>query len=80
MNTSGQINPKNRYCLRGLDGKYGRWDAILRDIRRDTDDDDDDGDDEEMLEDTNYLRHLRKRRTMCANTDESGRRCTTNTY
>ena len=30
--TSGEIQPKNRHCLRGLDGKYGRWDEILRDI------------------------------------------------
>ena len=22
--TSGEITPKNRHCLRGLDGKYGR--------------------------------------------------------
>ena len=32
LNTNGEINPKNRHCLRGLDGKYGRWDEILRDI------------------------------------------------
>ena len=32
INTSGEINPKNRHCLRGLDGKYVRWDEILRDI------------------------------------------------
>ena len=32
INTSGEINPKNRHCLRGLNGKYGRWDEILRDI------------------------------------------------
>ena len=31
--TSGEILPKNRHCLRGLDGKYGRWDEILRDIQ-----------------------------------------------
>ena len=30
--TSGEIQPNNRYCPRGLDGKYGRWDEILRDI------------------------------------------------
>ena len=24
INTSGEINPKNRHCLRGLNGKYGR--------------------------------------------------------
>ena len=30
--TSGEIQPKNRHCLRGLEGKYGRWDEILRDI------------------------------------------------
>ena len=33
INTSGEINPKNRHCLRGLNGKYGRWDEILRDIQ-----------------------------------------------
>ena len=32
INTNGEINPKNRHCLRGLDGKYGRWDEILRNI------------------------------------------------
>ena len=32
INASGEINPKNRHCLRGLDGKYGRWDELLRDI------------------------------------------------
>ena len=32
INANGEINPKNRHCLRGLDGKYGRWDEILRDI------------------------------------------------
>ena len=65
-NTIGEINPKNRHCLRGLDGKYGRWDEILRDIlngklkivqnkkwaESDTDDDGDDEDDEEMPEET----------------------------
>ena len=65
INTSGEINPKNRHCLRGLNGKYGRWDEILRDIlngklkivqnpkqpESETDDEDDD-DDEEMPEET----------------------------
>ena len=32
FNKSGEIYPKTRHCLRGLDGKYGRWDEILRDI------------------------------------------------
>ena len=32
INANGEINPKNRHCLRCLDGKYGRWDEILRDI------------------------------------------------
>ena len=63
-NTTGEINPKNRHCLRGLDGKYGRWDEILRDIlngklkivqnkkraESETDDDDEDEDDEETPE------------------------------
>ena len=26
INASDEINPKNRHCLPGLDGKYGRWD------------------------------------------------------
>ena len=30
--TSGEIQPKNRHCLRVLDWKYGRWDEILREI------------------------------------------------
>ena len=30
--TSNEIQPKNRHCLWGLDGKYGRWDEILQDI------------------------------------------------
>ena len=32
INTSGEINPKNRHCLRGLNGINGRFDEILRDI------------------------------------------------
>ena len=60
-----EIQPKNRHCLRGLDGKYGRWDEIVRDIlngklkivrnRRKTETDteeEDDEDDEEMPETT----------------------------
>ena len=65
--TSGEILPKNRHCLRGLDGKYGRWDEILRDIQngklkivqnRKTDsetEDDDDDEDEEMPEETGNI-------------------------
>ena len=30
--TNNKVQSKNRHCLRGLDGKYGRWDEILRDI------------------------------------------------
>ena len=66
MNTTVEINLKNRHCLCGLDGKYGRWDEILRDIlngklkivqnkkraESGTDDDDEDEDDEEMPEET----------------------------
>ena len=26
------INPKNRHCLRGVDGKYTQWNEILRDV------------------------------------------------
>ena len=61
--TIAEITPKNRHCLRGLDGKYGRWDEILRDILNgklkivqnrkvsvsETEDEDDD-DDKEMPE------------------------------
>ena len=64
INASGEINPKNRHCLRGLDGKYGRWDEILRDILNgklklvktrktatsDTEEEDDYDEDEEMPE------------------------------
>ena len=63
VNTSSEINPKNRHCLRGLDGKNGRWDGILRDIlngklkivqnRKATNtetEDDDDEDDEDVPE------------------------------
>ena len=63
LNTNGEINPKNRHCPRGLDGKYGRWNEILRDTLNgklkivqnrkqtasDTEEDDYD-DDEEMPE------------------------------
>ena len=28
----GKITPKNRHCLRGVDGKYTQWNGILRDI------------------------------------------------
>ena len=56
---SGEINPKNGCLLRGLDGKYGRWDEILRDILNgklmivqnrkatDTDSEEDDNDEED---------------------------------
>ena len=27
-----KITPKNRHCLRGVDGKYIQWNEILRDI------------------------------------------------
>ena len=64
--TSGEIQPKNRHCLRGLDGKYGRWDEILRDKLNgkleivqnrkrsdsETEDEEDDDEDEEMPEAT----------------------------
>ena len=61
--TNAEITTKNRHCLRELDGKYGRWDEILRDIlngklkivqNRKTSisesEDHDDDDDEEMPE------------------------------
>ena len=62
--TSGETQPKNRHCLRGLDGKYGRWDEILRDILNgkfnsvqnrkrsdyETEDEEDDDEDEEIPE------------------------------
>ena len=58
-----EIPPKNRHCLRGLDGKYGKWDEILRDIlngklrivqnkkqtETETKDEDDHDDDEEEM-------------------------------
>ena len=61
---SAEITPKNRHCLRGLDGKYGKWDEILRDIlngklrivqnkkhtETETEDEDEDEDDEEIPE------------------------------
>ena len=64
INTSGEINPKNRHCLRGLNGKYGRWDEILQDIlngkikivqntkqpESETEDEDDDDDEEKPEE------------------------------
>ena len=63
--TENKIQPKNRHCLRGLDGQNGRWDEILRDIlngklkyvqnRKKTETDteeEDDEDDEEMPETT----------------------------
>ena len=64
--TNNEKQPKNRQCLRGLDGKYGRWDEILRDILNgklkivqnrkradtDTEEEDDDDDDQEMSEAT----------------------------
>ena len=34
--SSGKIQPKNRHCLRGLDGKNGRWDEIPRFTQRKT--------------------------------------------
>ena len=67
-NATGEINPNNRHCLRGLDGKYSCWDEILRNIlnvtgklkivqnkkraESETDDNDEDGDDEETPEET----------------------------
>ena len=63
---NAERTPKNRHCLRGMDGKYGRWYEILRDILNGklkivqnrkmsmsvTEDEDDDDDDEEMPEET----------------------------
>ena len=59
--------PENRHCLRGLDGKYGRWDEVLRVISNgnlkivqnwtatdtDTEKDEDDENDEEDLHEEN---------------------------
>ena len=36
-NATGEINPKNRHCLRGLDGKYGRWDPKPETIQKPAD-------------------------------------------
>ena len=69
--TDNEIQPKNRHCLRGLDGKYGRWDEILRDIlngklnvqtRKKTDTDteeeeEEDDDDEKIPETTRKQRY-----------------------
>ena len=67
---SAEITPKNRHCLRGLDGKYGKWDEILRDIlngnlrivqnkkhteTESEDEDDDDDDEEEMPEEAGKI-------------------------
>ena len=65
-NATGEINPKNRHCLRGSGKKFGRWDEIFRDIlngklkivqnkkqaESEADDDDEDEDDEETPEET----------------------------
>ena len=97
MNTTGEVNPKNRHCLRGLAGKYGHWDEMLRDIlygklkivqnkkwaESETDDDDEDEDDEVMPGrnwNTNSVRHIRKKREIRANTDQSGRGHATTTH
>ena len=31
-NIGDTITPKNRHCLRGVDGKYIQWNEILRDV------------------------------------------------
>ena len=63
--TNTEITPTKRHCLKGLDGKYGQWDEILRDILNgklkivqnrktsvsETEEEDDD-EDEEMPEET----------------------------
>ena len=60
---SAEITPWNRHCLRGLDGKYGKWDENLRDFlncklrinqnkkrtETDSEDEDEDEDDEEEI-------------------------------
>ena len=60
---SAEITPKNRHCQRGLDGKYGKWDEILRYIlngklrivqnkkhtKTESEDEDDDDDDEKEM-------------------------------
>ena len=60
---STEITPKNRHCLRGLGGKYEKWDEILKDIlngklrivqnkkHTETETEDEDEDDEEIPED-----------------------------
>ena len=64
INTSCEIYPKNRHCIRGLNGKHRRWDEILRDIlnskskivqnpkQPESDTEDDDDDVEDMPEET----------------------------
>ena len=56
------MTPKNSYCLRRFDGKYGKWDEIVQDIlngkfrivqnKRTETDTENDEDDEEMPEDS----------------------------
>ena len=62
--TDNEIQPKNRHCLRELDGKYGRWDEILRDIlngklkivqnrkKTETDTEEEDNEDDEEMPET----------------------------
>ena len=64
---SAEITPKNRHCLHGLDGKYGKWDEILSDIlngklrivhnkkHTETETEDEDEDDEEIPEDAGKM-------------------------
>ena len=61
INKSGGTKPKNRHCIRGLDGKYIRWDEIVVDIIRgklkkrsdsESEGDDDNEDDEDMPQET----------------------------
>ena len=61
INKSGRTGPKNRHCLRGLDGKYIRWDEIVVDIIRgklkkrsdsESEGDDDNEDDEDLPQET----------------------------
>ena len=53
INTTGEINSKNRHCLRGLNGQHGRWDEIVQNPKQtESDPEDDDDDDEGMPEET----------------------------
>ena len=63
-----EISPKNRDCLRGLDGKYGKFRIVQNKNRTETDpedddDDDDDEDEEQEIPEEAGLFTIRQRET-----------------